>query len=153
MKKKVFEYIPWILVGCMIIFIFMNSLTPAVDSKQLSSTVTSTVQNLLQSLNVSVEFEFLHHLIRKTAHFSEYALLGGLIAIAIQRKPLIKSNIINFCIFLIVPIIDETIQLFTPGRSCEIGDMLIDGSGMIVGFLLIWFIYKKLSHKHDNSLI
>ncbi|MFV0552479.1 MAG: VanZ family protein [Anaerorhabdus sp.] len=145
MKKKVFQFIPWIFVGIMIIFIFANSLIPAVGSKQISSTFTTFVHNLLLSLNVHLDYEFLHHLIRKFAHFLEYAILGGLIHIAIQLKPLAKSSTTNFICFLIVPIIDESLQLITPGRSCELGDMIIDGSGMIVGFLLIWLIVKCLA--------
>lgn len=126
----------WIFVVLFILFIFMNSLTPAVTSKALSGNITSLILNSLHQININVDYEMLHHIIRKLAHFSEYSLLGFLILFAISTRPFIQSKILHFTLFFLVPICDEFIQKFTPGRSCEIGDMLIDASGMIFGCLI-----------------
>ncbi|SJZ38141.1 VanZ family protein [Anaerorhabdus furcosa] len=137
----------WVLVILMICFIFMNSLTPAVSSKALSSDITNIILNGFNSIHVQMDYDFLHLMIRKSAHFTEYAILGILIMYAVKTKPLFQSSVVNFTVFFLVPITDELIQKFTPGRSCEIGDMFIDASGMIVGCLLVLGVIHFLLDK------
>ncbi|HIU52150.1 MAG TPA: VanZ family protein [Candidatus Merdicola faecigallinarum] len=49
----------------------------------------------------------------------------------------------SFIIGVIYAITDEIHQLFVPGRSGEIRDVLIDGLGIIVGIILIYQFKKK----------
>lgn len=84
--------------------------------------------------------------VRKTAHFSEYALLGFLTANALRTyglKQYLKA--------LLPPLIcfayafgDELHQYFVPGRACRFTDMLIDTSGAIVGTLLFAVLFKLI---------
>lgn len=71
--------------------------------------------------------------IRKLAHFTEYAILGLLVAKA-QRDTTWDKLLLLGCL---VPIIDETIQIFVPGRSGSPVDMLIDLSGYMAGLLIM----------------
>lgn len=71
--------------------------------------------------------------IRKLAHFTEYAVLGLLVAKA-QRDTTWDKLLLLGCL---VPIIDETIQIFVPGRSGSPVDMLIDLSGYLTGLLIM----------------
>lgn len=76
--------------------------------------------------------------IRKAAHFSEYLVLG-LIAVnfakALKRQGVAASSlqaaIPGVC--ALVPVLDETLQLFVPGRSGSLRDVAIDLCGLAVG--------------------
>lgn len=77
-------------------------------------------------------FPFLtDHIIRKAAHFAEFAVLGGLLFGAADGK---RSPAFPPLIGLLAAMTDETIQLFSEGRSGQISDVWLDFSG----FLLIW---------------
>lgn len=150
--EKFKKYIPWLIVLFFILFIFANSLTSVDTSKQVSSSITNQLMSVFGTLTTNIDFNKFHHFIRKFAHFSEYAILGILICIAIKKAPLLKSPILTYCCFLFIPILDENLQRLSPGRSCEFGDMLIDISGMLFGLLLfllfikIWSARKKTNH-------
>jgi len=138
-NKKVFI---WLIPILYILAIFNNSLQVGETSGNLSKTITIFVSNLLNRIYVSVDFDILHFFIRKLAHFSEYALLGLIIYFTIKYYALLKSHFINNVIFFIfVPIMDETIQLFVPGRCGAIRDVLIDMSGYIFGTLIAYILY------------
>lgn len=91
-------------------------------------------------------------IVRKTAHFLEYAALGFLLASVFVSFGLkTKLNIpISFIIGALYAMSDEIHQYFVPGRSCQASDMLLDSSGVITGimFLLICvYIFQKLHTK------
>lgn len=130
MKKKIFNLLIFIYIG----FIFSNSLKSAYLSDLDSGFVTTVVNQVFDVFTINVPFEMLHHLIRKLAHFSEYLILGILLTISYHKYPLSKHKL-SYLIFIITPIIDETIQTFSPGRCFAINDILIDSLGLLVGFL------------------
>lgn len=79
----------------------------------------------------------LDHPIRKLAHATEYAVLGFLLAGSYMDKKRKRADIrIPIIIGALYAISDELHQLFIPGRSCEVMDMLIDSSGVLVGALI-----------------
>lgn len=84
---------------------------------------------LFQGLGMS-DIPAIDHVTRKVAHFLEYALLGVLSTIDVGRTrhwPLVAV------IGVAVPSIDETIQLFVPGRSGQVSDVVLDMTGFSVG--------------------
>src|SRR5699024_9669514 len=81
---------------------------------------------------MSVDEELFHHFIRKSAHFTAYLLLGMLVLHAL-RKPSRKGCTVAFLISLLYAISDEFHQLFVPGRSGEIRDVVIDSMGAATG--------------------
>ena len=86
-------------------------------------------------------------MIRKLAHFSEYALLGCLIAAAYRLQPWSwmkgKAALLPF---FIIPVLDENLQRFSAGRSCELRDMLIDSAGMAAGMFLAIVLLGIVRH-------
>lgn len=117
-----------------ICFIYGNSLTPAAVSSRESGFLLAKVQGVMESLG----WEFLwltEHIIRKTVHFAEYAVLGGLTARAagIPGTERLKDALM---LIFIVPFVDETIQLFVVGRSGQISDVWLDMSGAAVGMMI-----------------
>jgi len=142
-KRKIFTVI-FVLT---LIFIFGHSLMPG----EASSTESGAVFEFLAPLFRIFLPERLvtDHLVRKLAHFSEYALLGletGLHFGGSGAQESIYRRSTRLGIGLFSAFIDETIQTFVSGRSGEVRDMWIDFFGFITG-LLIAALLKKLFHK------
>lgn len=72
--------------------------------------------------------------VRKTAHASEYALLGMLLFGAMtgtRRRRMCYAWLASTC----YAATDEFHQLFVPGRSGQFTDVCIDSGGAVVGIL------------------
>ena len=89
--------------------------------------------------------ESLETLLRKSAHFCAFLVLGMLISGALTRlhfpMPLILLAV------LVCACADETIQLFSEGRSSELRDVWIDLSGGTLCTLSAAFFYKYKKRK------
>ena len=148
MKKKSC----WLLVALMVIFIFSNSAASAGTSNGRSRTVSEWVRPVLNTVGLHPETDFLNFVIRKLAHFSEYALLGVLIGLAYRLQPWswMKGKV-ALLPFFIIPVLDENLQRFSSGRSCELRDMLIDSAGMAVGMMLVIAVLMMLSNRKKQE--
>lgn len=81
-------------------------------------------------------------IVRKTAHFGIYLVLGILVFSFLSEyklKYLILYSIL-FCV--LYSISDEVHQLFTYGRSGEIRDIIIDSFGSSIGILGYYYLKK-----------
>lgn len=121
-------------------FIFFNSLQTAEVSGGMS-------EGLLDWLGLP---ESLETLLRKSAHFCAFLVLGMLISGALTRlhfpMPLILLAV------LVCACADETIQLFSEGRSSELRDVWIDLSGGTLGTLSAAFFYKYKKRKQKITI-
>lgn len=127
--KKLFRWIPAILIG---LFIFHQSSLTSTESNGVSLPLVEMFLNFFSFMDKDI----LHHFIRKAAHFTEYFLLGGSILYAMDEDFTFRRFVL-FCV--LVPVCDETIQSFTPGRAAQLTDCLLDASGMISASILgIW---------------
>lgn len=105
----------------------------------------------------------LQFLARKSAHFSIYMILGVLsfLAVISYEKLLFAMRLTTSGgICLLYAASDEFHQLFVPGRSGEVRDVMIDFSGAALGialsmlvFLLICRIKKKRTEKNEERKI
>ena len=102
------------------------------DMKE-SGALLAVVQRLLPHMT--------DHVLRKCAHFAEYAVLGALTAAALRTsahfswpRALLPGPFAALC--------DETIQLFVPGRSGRIADVWLDTAGYLTGALLTLLIFR-----------
>lgn len=77
--------------------------------------------------------------VRKTAHAMEYAVLGLLTAGAyIRRGTSIRNGIlVPWGIAALYAASDEFHQLFVPGRSGQVSDVVLDSAGVLAGVLLL----------------
>ncbi|WP_313128227.1 VanZ family protein [Anaerocolumna sp.] len=152
MKKKyrIFSTIPPLIIMC-VIFYFSHQ--EAAASSRLSGGIIENIFSLNEkifSLELPIEernhwLELLETLIRKAAHMTEY----GILAIALSysfyvygkrgRSLILWSEVIA----VLYAATDEFHQLFVPGRSGQVTDVLIDGSGALIGCILFYFISKK----------
>jgi len=126
------------------LFIFTRSLLPA----QMSNEESGWILMLLERI---FPFALSHHMVRKAAHFIEFAVLGflGRIAFSDRRKKTWERIIFPLMICFMVAVCDETIQLFVEGRAGKIADVCLDVVGAIAGVLaggvmqLLWRYTKR----------
>ena len=121
-------------------FIWGHSMIPAAGSSQESRRVGQLLAPLLE-LFVG-EGNVTDHLVRKLAHFAEYAMLGALIgSVLLARK---RTSFFHWSYGLLcalaVAVLDESIQLFVDGRGAQVTDILLDTGGSLTGLLLIWAV-------------
>ncbi len=139
MAKK----IVWgILLGLILAFIWGNSMLSREASSAESSGVLGFVTPLLEIFvgkgNVT------HHMVRKLAHFAEFAALGfglygNILPLAKKKfRLLLTLNLGFFAAFL-----DESIQILS-GRGPQIQDVWLDFSGTVAGALVSFALQKLL---------
>lgn len=129
---------PWFAVFVLAVcFIWGNSLVPGEESGSLSLGVLHHIHGALAAVGLPYEW-VTHFLVRKTAHFTEYAVLGivAMQAFRPHRSPSAVPVLVTALALVLIPSIDETIQLFVGGRAGQVTDVLIDCSGALTDVLL-----------------
>ena len=143
------------LLAC-ILFIFRNSMQTGEVSSARSQAVTTLVNGFLGKFGLGPLSE---HIIRKLAHFSEFMLEGFLLMLCLRVYTRRFVRHISWPILggLLTALTDETIQMFSDGRSSQITDVWLDFSGVLTGILvgmfclalcrMCWLLYK---HRNED---
>lgn len=136
-NKKLAIFLSWMLVFLWMGTIFYLSAQPAHQSAGLSNGITAKIIGVVEEIapKLAINQDTFNHLIRKNAHFFAYLLLGILTLHAMRRSGVRgwKGAILALGICVLYAISDEVHQLFVPGRSGEVRDVLIDSAGALVG--------------------
>ena len=155
MKKTKFRLtLCAILLTAVLAFIWGNSAMPGKESGALSGWLVAFLDKLFPFLSLNSENGI--HLIRKLAHFSEFAALGFLLSWLfgmISKRQLWAWTLPALC-GIAAACIDETIQIFSPGRYCSIVDVCIDSSGVITGMIVLllgYAVIKRLHRKQEDT--
>lgn len=121
------------LIGC-ILFIFHNSLETGAESSARSQAVMQMVNSFLAKLHLGPLSE---HLIRKLAHFSEFALEGFLLMLCIRvyTRHFVRHMSWPLLGGMTTALMDETIQLRSVSRTSSVVDVWNDMSGVVAGLL------------------
>ena len=130
-----------VLILCNLVFIWGNSLLPGEISGAFSDWVKSILARLFSGND---EPGGGGGLLRKVAHFTEFAALG--ILLAWLHGMLQRGRLQPFLFGVLVAVTDETIQRFVPDRGPSFRDVCIDASGVLTGMILLWCghdCYKK----------
>ncbi len=87
--------------------------------------------------------------VRKCAHFTEYMVLGILATHAFDFEGRRTFDVLlpTAVFLLLIPSIDETIQLFVPGRAGMITDVMIDCCGAATGVVLRYLLRPLMRAK------
>ncbi len=144
MSKKRFLMV-LILPLIWIAFILGHSLMPGYRSSQES-------QWVLQLFSHIFPFEITETFIRKSAHFTEFSILGGIFSFFLTKRyqKWWKALLCSLSAGLFVALCDETIQLFIDGRAGLIQDVWIDTAGVLCGALLI-LLFRLIRGKLKKS--
>jgi VanZ family protein len=120
--------------------IWGNSLLPGEISGRISDLVRDGLRLLLELLGLSGgDSGPGGGLLRKLAHFTEFACLGGLFAwyFSLRKMPRLLAlggGFLSACV-------DETIQRFVPDRGPSVFDVALDTAGVVFGILLYICIF------------
>ncbi len=136
MKKRILT----ILIIATITFAWIHSLMPGEVSSDESGFVFELLAPVLKL--ILPDSLVTEHLIRKLAHFSEYAVLGVELALYVSLVYNISlRNYVRIIYFgATAAFIDETIQIFS-GRGPAIADVWIDIAGCTLGAGIVCLIY------------
>ena len=144
MRKSSAKRLLTVLIVLNLCFIWGNSMMNAVESEDLSGGVLAWIGQFFPFLLTDAG----HNFLRKAAHFSEFCLLGVLVSarqLAAGEPP--KRTLSGFG--LMVACIDETIQLYVPGRAGSLIDVWIDTAGFVTGTVLV-MLGASLIRKRNN---
>lgn len=128
-------------------FIWGNSMLPGSESSQISGGLLQMLKELFPVLVNMGEF-----LLRKLGHFSEFAMLGFLLArfFGLLEQKGIHAVTMPLLCGMLAALTDETIQTFVPGRGPSVVDVWIDTSGVAAGILIylcVLILWKKRKGK------
>lgn len=147
-KQTILRIISIIFVLAWMVTVFMLSHQVAEESSKTSSNFITVIiklfnkdieQEQLETIMLKVET-----IVRKLAHFVLYTLGGMLITIMFInfKEYITKTKIASFLLGATYAITDEIHQLFIPGRSGEIRDVLIDSTGILLGVFIIYLLMR-----------
>ena len=134
------------LLICNLVFIWGNSLLPGEISGRLSDWVKEILSVFLPDMGMEHTGR---GLLRKIAHFTEFAALGALLSWLFGM--LQKGRVQPFVWGVLAASVDETIQRFVPDRGPSVKDVCIDSAGVLTGIILLWvghdYFRKRSTHK------
>ena len=144
------------LIGC-IAFIFSNSMKIASVSSVSSGRVLQLLQAVLRRLgHPALAQRLTMHIVRKMAHFCEYTLEGFLLMLCMRvysRRPL-RHITVPMLAGVLTALTDETIQLFSQGRSSDVSAVWLDSAGVLAGILaalLLMGLWRLLFHHRKKE--
>ncbi len=81
--------------------------------------------------------DLIHGVIRKLAHFTEYAILGALWLRGLTRGDLARPPAAWLALLISVAcaVVDESHQAFVPGRTASVRDVLLDSTGALTAIV------------------
>ena len=140
MKREKTRWVLPVLIGAVTLFIWTQSLLPGKVSAQESGFFAALLAGLLGLESLPV---WLHALVRKAAHFTEFGVLGGLWSGQNARRRARFSWLYG----LAVAAADECLQMLSPDRGPAVTDVLIDYAGYLCGWLAVYGLLKWIKRK------
>lgn len=133
------------IVWMMGIFFMSNEIA---DTSSLRS---DEIVRSIQSIGINAPEGLLTFLVRKAAHISAYFVLGILIySLLKEYRSHIKHLVIaSIALSMLYACTDELHQMFVPGRSGEVRDVLIDTTGAAAGVGMYAAVTMKLYKKPE----
>ena len=140
------------LIGLVLCFIWGNSLL----SREASEAFSLWVKSLLDAIVAPGGSEPGQGLglLRKMAHFTEFAALGACLSwrFGMLEKRKRSALLLGFG----AACVDETIQLFVPDRGPGIMDVAIDTCGVAAGMILLLLAHnftKQFKQSKENKTL
>ena len=147
----------------MILIFYLSSQNASQSSSASNVIVNIVIEDFLKEIYENKPLfeqeqmrQIISHVVRKIAHFSEFAILELFVFLGFYF--LLKSKLIIYSLGVGIPIIyavvDEFHQGFVDGRSPQLFDVLIDSLGAITMVLFITFIISIIEivkFRRNNS--
>ena len=147
MRKK----ISLVLLCVVLLFIWGNSLQSADRSGERSVRVTEIVNDVLRTGNPVTE-----HIIRKQAHFAEFALEGICVVLVLwTHDRLRRAHCGNVLLMgVLTALIDESIQAGVAGRWSSVADVWLDVAGFVTGACVLTvfvLVVRRIKQRRCNG--
>ncbi len=128
------------LLAMLVCFIFYNSYLPAEQSHGASQLLVSIINDVERMLGMTPSQGNIEYNLRKFAHLFEYFLLGVVLCNVYASFGVSRRTSTGYILFLgiFIGLLDESIQLFAPGRTALVTDIIIDFAGVS----LAWLCYE-----------
>ena len=145
--------INWILLIAWMLLIFLMSNQPAHISNQQSNSFINMLAFFGIDLNSKLG-SLASFVVRKTAHFTEYAVLGFFTYKAVscdvldRKKAVLTAQLISTG----YASTDEIHQMFVPGREGKVFDVMIDSCGAFCGIMVSLITQKLIEKKKGNQI-
>ena len=163
------KYFIWTLVFSVIalainVFIIVHSCLDATTSTEASHGVVEITEEVINTVAPGTitadNYESFVSFIRKAfGHFGLFLISGFFTSLALfliinpfNDKKYYRIILIALSSGLLLALLTETIQLYVPGRSGGLTDVLIDFGGYLLGFSVI-FLILFLIIRHINKQI
>lgn len=125
-------------------------------SRKITNIVTKNIESVqtLEQKEKEKVMKRIENMIRKTAHFLIYTVVGLLLMGIMSRYKIEnkKKVIISLIIGVIYASLDEIHQAFIPERTARVTDVIIDALGLILGILCIIAIEKQIKKVKETKV-
>ncbi|MGN0071371.1 MAG: VanZ family protein [Atopobiaceae bacterium] len=147
MKRRRGAFLAVFLWVCVI---WGHSLVQGGASSTESGIFVTLLRPVFEALGISNQTT-MSFIVRKCGHFSEYLVLGLLVHHAVRPDwSHMSSRIAGMLLFiLVIPCLDETIQIFVPGRNSAVRDVFIDLAGAATGLLIVALVRRHKEKAHS----
>lgn len=135
------RWILYILLVLIVFFIWDNSMQNGGSSDGFSLLFAETLTPIVNKLGFHGNIWILNRIVRKLAHLTEFTILGSLLYTILRRYITYGTVIKTIGLGMLIACLDEFIQLFSPGRSSQFSDILIDTVGVVTGILVVKLVY------------
>ncbi len=128
-----------LIIWMIIIFLFSN------EAAGISSGRSAVIVNdIINTLHISLSQEVLTFLTRKAAHIFLYLVLGVLIYNIVKEYGFTtkKAILLSILFSLSYAGFDEVHQLFISGRSGQVSDVMIDTTASAVGVAAYYYLHR-----------
>lgn len=130
------------LWGCVIAvaaIIFVFSAQVGERSSKASRVIVDLIIRLVEDIPTGAlnapegVYAFVNKLVRKVAHFAEFALLGFCLRLLAASYGIKRPTRLCWLAGTLYAVTDEVHQLFVPERACMWQDVLLDSAGVLAG--------------------
>lgn len=157
-RRLIFGVLTFICMVTIFCFSMDNSEKSSSKSGNVTKTIVEIVVDDYKELPAEKQFSIMdkaEHIVRKSAHFMIYTLLGFMASCTVGRRRLWSIGSLGALIFsFLYACSDEIHQFFVPGRACMFTDVFIDTSGAAVGIfcsVMCMCITARLVKKTEKS--
>ncbi len=151
-----------VLYGCLCLvtmaLIFLFSSMNGEGSGRLSGNITRVLLKVLypayEQLSKQQQrgaFQLMHHLVRKAAHMTEFAVLAAWVYMFAAECRRRCKGLWAFGISVLYAATDEWHQSFVKARGAQIGDVVIDAIGALFGCLIVFLVLRLSLVRHRQS--
>lgn len=154
MFRKIIKII--LVFLCMLTIFMFSSDNGTKSSEKSDNLIVNTIEifknKKLNKISKKKYIKKYVFIVRKTAHFTIYLILGLLIISLLKEYMIISSKTFFLAIILVFlyACTDEFHQNFVPGRDAKVFDVIIDTLGGSVGTFIYYFFRRKSWIRKSN---